>query len=112
MWPLTAAGRQTAGSRCGIWNAASQTLEHQRPPHDVDLLIIRSLISQTDTHLNFLDEEISRLRDRLEQLEEERVSLSRYHAQNKSILSPLRRIPPEVLAEILSWTLRLYLSAS
>ncbi|KAJ7113985.1 hypothetical protein C8R44DRAFT_560379, partial [Mycena epipterygia] len=38
-------------------------------------------------------------------LEEEHASLASYYTQNKGILSPLRRMPPEVLAEIFSWTL-------
>ncbi|KAJ6530859.1 hypothetical protein DFH09DRAFT_994426, partial [Mycena vulgaris] len=41
----------------------------------------------------------------MEQLEDERASLSRYHTQHKAILSPIRRIPSEILAEIFSWTL-------
>ncbi|KAJ7729109.1 hypothetical protein DFH07DRAFT_703551, partial [Mycena maculata] len=52
-----------------------------------------------------LDEEISWLRARSKQLEEEHASVSRYHAQNTAILSPLRRMPPEVLGEIFLWTL-------
>ena len=33
------------------------------------------------------------------------MSLSSYRTRNKAILSPLRRVPPEVLGEIFSWTL-------
>ncbi|KAJ7671065.1 hypothetical protein B0H17DRAFT_905392, partial [Mycena rosella] len=34
-----------------------------------------------------------------------RGPLAIFHEQNAAILSPLRRIPPEILAEIFSWTL-------
>ncbi|KAF7371155.1 F-box domain-containing protein [Mycena sanguinolenta] len=34
-----------------------------------------------------------------------RASLSSYRAQNKAILSPLRRVPSEILTEIFLWTL-------
>ncbi|KAJ7753135.1 hypothetical protein DFH07DRAFT_709866, partial [Mycena maculata] len=52
-----------------------------------------------------LDDEISRLQDRLKLLEEQRASVSTYRAQNVVILSPLRRMPPEVLGQIFLWTL-------
>ncbi|KAJ7441874.1 hypothetical protein FB451DRAFT_985550, partial [Mycena latifolia] len=48
--------------------------------------------------------EISQFQDRLQRLKEERASLSTYRTQNHVILSPLRRMPPEVLGEIFSWT--------
>jgi hypothetical protein len=38
-------------------------------------------------------------------LEEGRVLLSRYRMKNTAILSPLRRIPPELLDEIFWWTI-------
>ncbi|KAJ7780043.1 hypothetical protein DFH07DRAFT_793539 [Mycena maculata] len=74
-------------------------------PGSAEITLIRSIVSDTDTRLACLDEEISRLRIRLKSLEEEHASLSSYRAQNKGILSPLRRMPAEVLGEIFSWTL-------
>ncbi|KAJ7693156.1 hypothetical protein B0H17DRAFT_1010253 [Mycena rosella] len=55
--------------------------------------------------MEFLDMEMPRLRDRLKQLEQEHAALSTYRRQSAAILSPLRRIPPEVLGEIFSWIL-------
>ncbi|KAJ7173350.1 hypothetical protein C8R46DRAFT_113591 [Mycena filopes] len=48
------------------------------------------------------DDEITRLRGRgeLEQLEKERASVSEYRALNISVISPLRRVPPEILGHI------------
>ncbi|KAJ7142226.1 hypothetical protein C8R44DRAFT_191632 [Mycena epipterygia] len=93
-------------------NVAATTLaRHQEllasniPADSAELPFIRSNISQTGAHLAHLDDEISRLRDRLKELEEERASLACYHAQNSAILSPLRRMPSEMLSEIFSWTL-------
>ncbi|KAJ7602684.1 hypothetical protein DFH06DRAFT_1023556, partial [Mycena polygramma] len=43
--------------------------------------------------LAFLDQEIARL-------QEERASLTSYRTRNRGILSPLRKMPPEVLGEI------------
>ncbi|KAJ7126266.1 hypothetical protein C8R44DRAFT_668618, partial [Mycena epipterygia] len=78
---------------------------NEPPPEGPEVAFVRSVISNTDARLTHLDEEISRLRIRLKELEEEHASLASYHAQNNSILSPLRRMPSEVLAEIFSWTL-------
>ncbi|KAJ6552731.1 hypothetical protein B0H19DRAFT_906450, partial [Mycena capillaripes] len=75
------------------------------PPDDSDVAFVHSVISTTDVRLASLEEEISHLRDRLKQLEEERAALSSFHTQNKSIISPLRRTPPELLFEIFSLTL-------
>ncbi|KAJ7483485.1 hypothetical protein FB451DRAFT_107141 [Mycena latifolia] len=70
-----------------------------------ELTFIRTVVSTSDAQLAHLEKEISRLQDRLQQLRNEQGLLSRYRAQNTAILSPLRRMPPEVLAEIFSWTL-------
>ncbi|KAJ7490977.1 hypothetical protein FB451DRAFT_1552531 [Mycena latifolia] len=75
------------------------------PPEGAELTFIRAVVAKTDARLADVENEISRLRDRLQQLEDERTSLGRYQASNKVVLSPLRRMPLEVLAEIFSWTL-------
>ncbi|KAJ6552057.1 hypothetical protein DFH09DRAFT_1366446 [Mycena vulgaris] len=75
------------------------------PPEGAEITFIREVVSKTGARLADVEAEISRLHSRLQQLEEERISLSRYHAPNKAILSPLRRMPSEILAEIFSWTL-------
>ncbi|KAJ7498086.1 hypothetical protein B0H11DRAFT_1998626 [Mycena galericulata] len=74
-------------------------------PDSREQAYIRDIVSKTGPHLACLDEEISRLKGQLQQLEQERAALFDYHRQNTAILSPLRRIPPEVLREIFSWTL-------
>ncbi|KAJ7202487.1 hypothetical protein C8J57DRAFT_1102074 [Mycena rebaudengoi] len=52
-----------------------------------------------------LDPESSILRDQMVKWEEERASLLDYRAQNKAVISPHRRIPPEILGEIFLLTL-------
>ncbi|KAJ7691932.1 hypothetical protein B0H17DRAFT_934548, partial [Mycena rosella] len=74
-------------------------------PEGAELTFVQSVASKAGRHLTYLDGEIARLRDQLNELEEERALLSGYRAQNLGILSPLRRMPPEVLGEIFSWTL-------
>ncbi|KAJ6530863.1 hypothetical protein DFH09DRAFT_1285013 [Mycena vulgaris] len=80
-------------------------LTTNEPPEISDMPFVQSIVSKTGARLASLETEISRLRDQLKQLEEEQTLLSRYRAQNQAILSPLRRTPPEVLAEMFSWTL-------
>ncbi|KAJ7609034.1 hypothetical protein FB45DRAFT_1127782 [Roridomyces roridus] len=74
-------------------------------PGSAEIAFIRAVVSDTGARLGYLDAEISRLRDRLEQLTSERTQLSEYHSQYVPILSPLRRLPTEVLAEIFLRTL-------
>ncbi|KAJ6580722.1 hypothetical protein B0H19DRAFT_1017181 [Mycena capillaripes] len=82
-------------------------LNSNEPPLDSDIPAIESAILETDAQLPVarLDDEIARQRERLQQLEEAHASLSSYRARNRAILSPLRKMPPEVLGEIFSRTL-------
>ncbi|KAJ7767972.1 hypothetical protein DFH07DRAFT_313290 [Mycena maculata] len=82
-----------------------ELLTTNEAPEGAEFAFIRSVVSQADSRLASLEEEISRLRVRLRQLEWEHASLSRDRAQNKGILSPLRKMPSEVLGEIFSWNL-------
>ncbi|KAF7371151.1 F-box domain-containing protein [Mycena sanguinolenta] len=80
-------------------------LNTNEPPDDSDSEFVCSVILEADVRLACLDDEISKLQDKLTQLQDERASLSKYLTRNKAILSPLRRMPPELLGEIFSWTL-------
>ncbi|KAF7345515.1 F-box domain-containing protein [Mycena venus] len=70
-----------------------------------ELTLIHTDILDVDAHLACVENKISKLQERVNQLEEERVSLSSFRTRNIAILSPLRRVPPEVLGEIFWWTL-------
>ncbi|KAJ7231042.1 hypothetical protein B0H12DRAFT_1029654, partial [Mycena haematopus] len=80
-------------------------LTTNEPPEDSELTFIRSVISKTTTRLASLKDEIYKVKEKLKHLEAERASLFSHHAQHKGILSPLRRMPPELLTEIFSSTL-------
>ncbi|KAJ7648205.1 hypothetical protein DFH06DRAFT_1209723 [Mycena polygramma] len=58
----------------------------------------------TTLPLQRLDKEITRLKEQLAQLKSERARLYGYRVQHKSMLSPIRRMPTEVLGEIFAWT--------
>ncbi|KAF7345517.1 F-box domain-containing protein [Mycena venus] len=82
------------------------TLLHtNEPPEHFETPFIHSVIAKTEARLQCIDDEISKLQEKLDQLEKERASLTGYRTQNNGILSPLRRFPPEVLGEIFSRTL-------
>ncbi|KAJ7138212.1 hypothetical protein C8R44DRAFT_695340, partial [Mycena epipterygia] len=80
-------------------------LNSNEVPLESDSTFVQSAISKAGVRLACLDDAISELRDRMKQLEEERASVLIQLAQNAAIISPLRRMPPEVLGEIFSWTL-------
>ncbi|KAJ7607884.1 hypothetical protein FB45DRAFT_1011119 [Roridomyces roridus] len=80
-------------------------LHSNQPPDCCQFPAIRDAISSIDGRLELLDGEISTLRHRLAQLEEDRDALSRSRNQHVGIFSPLRRMPPETLGEIFTWAL-------
>ncbi|KAJ7623816.1 hypothetical protein FB45DRAFT_926831 [Roridomyces roridus] len=80
-----------------------QLAKSNEPPNSAELTYIRSAASKADARLTLIDDEMSQ--KRLAQLGTERAQLSDYHSQIIPIISPLRRMPPELLAEIFSWTL-------
>ncbi|KAJ7104919.1 hypothetical protein C8R44DRAFT_566289, partial [Mycena epipterygia] len=75
-------------------------LNTNEPPEDPEVTFVLAVVSKIAPRLACLDHEILQLRNQLEQLEAKRVPLSSFLAQNNVILSPLRRIPSEVLGEI------------
>ncbi|KAJ7735012.1 hypothetical protein B0H16DRAFT_1268479, partial [Mycena metata] len=80
-------------------------LNSNEVPLDSEISIVKSTSLRIGARLVDVDEEITRLEHRLEVLKEESRSLAQLRAQNNAIISPLRRIPPEVLAEIFTRTL-------
>ncbi|KAJ6580718.1 hypothetical protein B0H19DRAFT_483969 [Mycena capillaripes] len=79
-------------------------LSSNEVPLDSEVVIVKSVIADTDARLADIDDEIARLQERLQRLQDERASLSHYRARNHTILSSLRIIPAEVLSEIFSWS--------
>ncbi|KAJ6481476.1 hypothetical protein C8R47DRAFT_982304, partial [Mycena vitilis] len=75
------------------------------PPQDSDIPGVLSAISETEAQLVSVDDEIARASEQLKELKQMRSSLSSYLTRNRSILSPLRRVPPEILGEIFTCTL-------
>ncbi|KAJ6458417.1 hypothetical protein C8R47DRAFT_149694 [Mycena vitilis] len=82
-----------------------QLLNSNELPEEHEEASIRSFASSAATRLVLLDDEIRQLWDQLEQLMSERDSVSSFHVKTRAILSPLRRMPSEILSEIFRWTL-------
>ncbi|KAF7345525.1 F-box domain-containing protein [Mycena venus] len=80
-------------------------LNSNEPPDDSEMTMIHSVVMDTDARLACIDADMANPHEKLKQLEEERESLSSYRTRNKAILSPLRRMPSEILGEIFWWTL-------
>ncbi|KAJ7758376.1 hypothetical protein B0H16DRAFT_651163 [Mycena metata] len=84
-----------------------ELLKSNEPPLEIERPLIESVVSRLRDRLSSHDEKISRsgLRTQLKRRTEERESLATDLARNAVILSPLRRLPPEILFEIFSFTL-------
>ncbi|KAK6977598.1 hypothetical protein R3P38DRAFT_3123748 [Favolaschia claudopus] len=67
---------------------------------DDEVLEIKNLIAEPTRQLLSLDEEISQLQKSIEKLKEKRDTLSTYVDEHKALISPIRRIPQDVLSEI------------
>ncbi|KAJ7124344.1 hypothetical protein C8R44DRAFT_548432, partial [Mycena epipterygia] len=80
-------------------------LNSNEVPFESDTGVVKSVISRARARLAVVEHKISRLREQMQSLEKEHASLSGHLAANTAILSPLRRMPPEVLGEIFPWTL-------
>ncbi|KAJ7607869.1 hypothetical protein FB45DRAFT_947131 [Roridomyces roridus] len=74
-------------------------IHSNEPPEPSEIPSIQSSASDIDISLASLDAEILRLQ-RLRSLQQDRSDLLDYQRTHKSILSPLRRMPAEILAGI------------
>ncbi|KAJ7622223.1 hypothetical protein FB45DRAFT_927280 [Roridomyces roridus] len=73
------------------------------PPVDSEAAHLRHLLAAAATGLNQVDSRIGALHEELARLLMQRDDLVARMEQYKAVLSPVRRIPPEVLCEILEW---------
>ncbi|KAJ7483357.1 hypothetical protein FB451DRAFT_1169955 [Mycena latifolia] len=99
--------KTTAQSSSGlqITHTLPETLGNQCRPRGRRIDPIQSVEVAATGRLVDLDDRIAQVRGLLKELEEERAAVLSLRAQNSGVLSPLRRMPPEILAEIFSWTL-------
>ncbi|KAJ6504434.1 hypothetical protein DFH09DRAFT_290191 [Mycena vulgaris] len=69
-------------------------------PNDDEVVEIRALLVVPTLRLERLDNEIAVMRKALEKLTEERDGLNAYVAGHKALISPVRRLPLDIIQEI------------
>ncbi|KAJ7140918.1 hypothetical protein C8R44DRAFT_603871, partial [Mycena epipterygia] len=69
-------------------------------PTDEEITEIQSLIIEPTLRLQRLDDEIADLQKVIDKLAEERASLGAYGEAHKALISPVRRLPLDVIQEI------------
>ncbi|THU94117.1 hypothetical protein K435DRAFT_582274, partial [Dendrothele bispora CBS 962.96] len=70
---------------------------------DSEALSISHTIKESDLEIQRYDTEIHQLRQTLSRLEKERCAAIRSKNARKALLSPIRKLPIEILGEIFSW---------
>ncbi|KAE9404818.1 hypothetical protein BT96DRAFT_395443 [Gymnopus androsaceus JB14] len=70
---------------------------------DTEASSLFALIGEVDSDLSRYDMEITRLRDALETLESQRASLKLYRDHNEALVSPIRKLPIEIIQDIFSF---------
>ncbi|THU94520.1 hypothetical protein K435DRAFT_157300 [Dendrothele bispora CBS 962.96] len=81
---------------------AQERLRNHDIPSDMETSRITALINQTEPDIARYELEIARLEDTLATLKAQRDKLKRYQSEYKTLLSPIRRLPVDVLLEIFS----------
>ncbi|KAJ7140794.1 hypothetical protein C8R44DRAFT_726512 [Mycena epipterygia] len=69
-------------------------------PTDEEITEIQSLIFEPALRVQRLDDEIADLQKAIDKLAEERTSLNAYVEAHKALISPVRRLPFDVIQEI------------
>ncbi|KAI3615998.1 hypothetical protein WG66_010312 [Moniliophthora roreri] len=69
-------------------------------PNESEVYLFKEWVEDTKRDFARYDAEIGRLRSILKKLEGERAYLQRYADEYRTLLSPIRRLPPEVLTNI------------
>ncbi|KAJ7093287.1 hypothetical protein B0H15DRAFT_971676 [Mycena belliarum] len=82
----------------------SHLLDSNRVPLDEESLAIRRLVTTGQNGLRTLDAHIDSLQKSLSKLVRRRGAMEEYVRKHKSILSPVRRLPPELLCTIFLMT--------
>ncbi|KAJ7767263.1 hypothetical protein B0H16DRAFT_1882611 [Mycena metata] len=79
----------------------ARLLANNDPPSDDDIPVVRGRIDAGMARIDEIDSQIDMLYSVIGRLAEERTSIQKFVKQNATILSPIRRTPPELVFEIL-----------
>ncbi len=83
----------------------SMYLESNDEPHDIDVAYISNSLGEISQSIEKADEEEKELSRALEILRKRRASMLETQSKLRSIISPLRRFPAEILSEIFHHTI-------
>ncbi|KAJ6462202.1 hypothetical protein C8R45DRAFT_1178714 [Mycena sanguinolenta] len=75
-------------------------LETNDAPRDSDISVIQQTISAAEDRLRALDAQIHPLQTTLAQLLQRRAEVAEHLREHRAVLSPVRRVPPELICEI------------
>ncbi|KAJ6476738.1 hypothetical protein C8R47DRAFT_657986 [Mycena vitilis] len=85
--------------------AISHLIYTNNPPADVEIPALAELSRNGRRRIDALNSRIKNLQATLNQLIHERDNVASRTRLCTSVLSPIRRVPPEIICEIFSWTL-------
>ncbi|KAJ7656026.1 hypothetical protein DFH06DRAFT_1473762 [Mycena polygramma] len=80
-------------------------MRSNNPPSDVEIPVLHNFTANARRRVEALDGRIGILKAAMERLTSERDNLAGQVEQCRHVLSPIRRVPPELICEIFSWTL-------
>jgi hypothetical protein len=83
----------------------TQTLGPRRVPSDTEANEIQNVISYAESDLYKVENEIDRVQEVLSQLCRRRDEISEHISNHRALLSPVRKVPDELLAEIFTYCL-------
>ncbi|KAJ7631612.1 hypothetical protein DFH06DRAFT_1101562 [Mycena polygramma] len=86
-------------------SAAIHLLETNDPPLEVEMHAVRETITKEEARLRILDENIAHMQSVLAALSQKRDESKVKIRLHRAIISPLRRLPPEILGLVFSHTI-------
>ncbi|KAJ6511081.1 hypothetical protein C8R45DRAFT_401467, partial [Mycena sanguinolenta] len=69
-------------------------------PTDDEVLQIKALLVEPTLRLKGLDDEITKLQKAIDRLVEERSRVAAYLEDHKALISPVRRLPLDIIQEL------------
>ncbi|KAJ7252136.1 hypothetical protein B0H12DRAFT_964446, partial [Mycena haematopus] len=69
-------------------------------PTDEEVLEIKALLAEPTLRLKELDDEITKLQRAIDKLAEERDRIGAYVEAHKALISPIRRLPLDIIKEL------------
>ncbi|KAF8870648.1 hypothetical protein BD779DRAFT_1454985, partial [Infundibulicybe gibba] len=88
------------GSRTPLISPVPSLLACDVDPSPAEVDLIHSFLAQSQVQMSDIDFEIHQATNLLHRLTQERSELSSLAENHKSLIAPIRKLPPEILAEI------------